>query len=138
MCNQTGYMAWVHGPFPAGYFNDINFFRHKLKQELPAGERVECANEYGGEYSKIDLPNECYVDGDLQKKIKKCVQARHTNLNRQFKTFGCLKQVSRHSSDKHCTVFCAVASIMQISLENGHPLFDLGYESKTIDNKLFM
>ena len=131
-------MAWVHGPFPAGSFNDIKIFRHKLKQELPANERVECDNGYGGEYAKIDLPNECCGDGDLQEKIKTCVRSRHENLNRRFKTFGCLKQVFRHSPDKHCTVFCAVASIVQISLENGPPLFDLGYEYKTIDNKLFM
>ena len=135
LCIQTGLIAWIHGPFPAGRWNDIKVFRYKLKHALPLGERVECDRGYRGEYYKIDLPYECIGNGRLQTRIKDLVRARHENLNRRFKQFGCLKQIFRHPIQKHVAVFSAIAAIVPISLENGHPLFDLGYEYKTIDDK---
>ena len=135
LCIQTGLIAWIHGPFPAGRWNDIKIFRYKLKHTLPPGERVECDNEYKGEFAKIDLPLECLGKDGMQKRIKDLVRARHKNLNRRYKQFGCLKQCFRHPIQKHVVVFSAISAVVQISLENGHPLFDLAHEYKTIDDK---
>ena len=135
LCIQTGYIVWTHGPFPAGLIPDISVLRSKLKYELAPGERVECDRGYCGEFCKIDLPDECCGHGTRQYKTKQIVRARHETVNRRLKQFGCLKQQFRHPISKHSTVCCAVIAIVQISLENGHPLFDIGYEYRTIDDK---
>ena len=135
LCIQKGYIVSTHGPFPAGLMPDVSIFCNKLKYELAHKERVECDRGYRGEFSKIDLPDECCGYGTHQYKLKQIVRARHETVNRRLKQFGCLKQQFRHPIHKYSSVFCAVVAIVQISLENGHPLFDLAHEYKTIDDK---
>ena len=135
LCIQTGYIVWTHGPFLAGLMPDISVFRSKLKYQLAPGERVRCGRVYRGEFCKIELPDECCGYGTHQHRTKQIVRARHETMNRRLKQFGCLKQQFRHPISKHSTVFCAVVAIVQISLENGPPLFDIGYEYQTLDEK---
>ena len=116
---------------------DISVFRSKLKYELAPGERVECDRGYRGEFSKIGLPGECCGHGTHRYKTKQIEHARHETLNRRLKQFGCLKQQFRHPISKHSTLFFAVVTIVQISLQNGHPLFDIMYEYQTIDKNSF-
>jgi hypothetical protein len=41
VCIQTGHIVWIHGPFPAGSWNDLKIFQMKMKALLKPGERVE-------------------------------------------------------------------------------------------------
>ena len=136
LCIQTGHVVWAHGPFPSGTLNDLEIFRFKLKKMLPRGERVECDRGYRGERFKIDTPDECFgAHRVLQYRIKELIRARHETLNGRLKVFGCLTQRFRHPIDKHIHFFCAVLSIVQIGIENGHPLFKIKVNYKTIDEK---
>jgi hypothetical protein len=52
-----------------------------------------------------------------------------SRMHRFVSWFGtepiCLKQVFRHSRDKHHLVFCAVLVIEQIKIQNGQPPFQV-------------
>ena len=52
-----GDISWLHGPFPAGAWPDINIFRHALKNHLDENERVEADDGYLGEApGKVKCP----------------------------------------------------------------------------------
>ena len=48
-------------------------------------------------------------------------------FNKQFKQWGILGQVFCHDIPKHGLVFNVIATITQITIENGEPLFDASY-----------
>lgn len=134
VCIQTGWICWVKGPFPCGAWSDLKIFNNFLKNKLIPDERVECDNGYGG--IRCDTPGK-FAPTREQKQIKKDVRARHETINRKFKQFGCLKQVWRHKLEDHRKVFGAVATITQISIENGeHPYQIHNYH--TVNDLRFM
>jgi hypothetical protein len=49
ICIKTGWIVWIHGPFPCGDWADITIFHHSLKNLLPKGEGIEADDGYGGE-----------------------------------------------------------------------------------------
>jgi len=53
------------------------------------------------------------------------IRSPHKTTNKQFKHFGCMKQVFRHGIDKHAVVFRAVAVIVQLSLLLKEPHFEV-------------
>ena len=46
-------------------------------------------------------------------------RARHENINGKLKNFNCLSDVYRHDRQKHCTIFKAVITIIQIEINEG-------------------
>ena len=51
------------------------------------------------------------------------VPCRQETVNTQFKNWGALKQVYRHSVRSHSAVFHMVAVITQLSINSGEKLF---------------
>ena len=122
ICIKTGHLVWFHGPFPCGAYSDLKIYNLKLKHCLHPGEKVIADQGYKGEYSictKIDAKNESH------KKSMSICRARHETINRRFKCFQCLQQIWRHDRAKHEFVFMAVATIVQIELENSRPPFQV-------------
>ncbi len=60
----------------------------------------------------------------MQGRVRTC----HETLNRQLKTWGILSQVFRHHITMHGDVFRACAVVMQLTIKNGEPLFEVEYE----------
>ncbi len=55
------------------------------------------------------------------------VRACHKTLNGRLKTWGILSQVFRHHITMHGNVFRACAVVMQLTIENREPLFEVEY-----------
>ena len=124
ICIQTGDIVWVYGPFPAGAWPDIKIFRLGLKHELEPKEKVEADKGYRGDLS-IRTP--IYGGSSMYQDQQSAARARHETANRRFKQWNILSRVFRHQLDKHQSVFDAVATITQLSIENGEPLYDVVY-----------
>ena len=56
LCIRTGEIVWIHGPFPAGRWNDIKIFRHAMKYHLDDHEKAEADDGYVGEPMKCLTP----------------------------------------------------------------------------------
>ncbi len=56
------------------------------------------------------------------------VWAQHKMLNGWLKTWGILSQVFGHHITMHADVFRACAVVMQLTIENGEPLFEVEYK----------
>ena len=112
----TGYIVWIHGPFPCGLMPDIRIFRMKLVDMLSAGEKVVADAGYKGEPNVI-IPLHVH-ETEHQHPLAKA-RARHENVNGHFKTWGVLKDAFRHNRNKHVFCFQAVASITQLEIEMG-------------------
>jgi hypothetical protein len=112
----TGYIVWIHGPFPCGLMPDIRIFRMKLADMLFPGEKVVADAGYKGE------PNVCIplhvFETEHQHPLAKA-RARHENVNGRFKTWGVLRDAFRHKRNKHVFCFKAVAAITQLEIETG-------------------
>jgi len=123
---KKGDIVWIHGPFPCGSWPDISIFRCCLKTFLEENERVEVDNGYKGED-----PISCKTPGGISTLIddriieRNRIRARHETVNARLKSFGILNQVYRHSLIDHVDVFSAIAVLVQLSIENGEPLFKL-------------
>ena len=130
---QTGYIVWTNGPFRAGKFADLTIFRAGLKRLLMQnpGEQVEADKAYRGEPALIDVPNEMTGGSRKQRKAKDIVRTRHETCNRRFKQFNCFKQVFRHDLTLHKQCFEAVVVLTQLMIENGHPLFQVRYKTRS-------
>lgn len=122
ICIQSGYIVWIHGPFPCGMMPDIRIFRLKLKDSLLPGEQVVADKGYRGD-PKTCTPEE--AKNEDHKKSMSRSRARHETINGRFKKWGCLKQIWRHDRNKHNLVFKAVATITQLEMENGYPPFQI-------------
>jgi len=120
--------VWVAGPYPAGT-NDITVFRDKLKQEIQdardrsqVNHRLLADRGYRGERDYISTPSS--HDNEPLRDFKGRALSRHETFNGRLKNFDCLQERFRHSFVKHQMCFHAGAVIVQISLENGSPLFE--------------
>ncbi len=56
------------------------------------------------------------------------VRAHHEMLNRPLKNWGILSQVFQHDIMQHGNVFRACAVVMQLTIENDEPLFEVEYK----------
>ena len=121
---MTGYIVWIHGPYPCGAFNDISVFRKCLKHVvlLTPGERVEADKGYRGERGLIDTTDDnCHTRE--QKAMKSLVRSRHETMNARIASFKICDDVFRYNLHKHRHCVQAVTSIVQLIIENGNPLF---------------
>ena len=127
---KTGDIVWIHGPLPAGEYNDVKMFRMALKHQLDDNERVEADRGYEGERPlKAKTPG---LDIDsIYIAMKSDVAARHETVNNRLKMFQCLTQQFRHSFARHASCFRAAAVVLQLSIDYGEPLFQVDYENPT-------
>ena len=124
---RTGDIVWVNGPYACGHCNDINIFRESLVTFLGPGERVEADDGYLGDAPHhIKCPMSC-TNPEESTIMQQRARSRQETVNRRFKSWGILKQVFRHDIPKHAEVMLAVATITQISIENGEKLFQVDY-----------
>jgi len=121
ICIKTGWIVWIHGPFPCGDWPDIKIFRHGIKIFLDENERVEADDGYQGDDPKlIEVPAGIrYQSNDLQKAAAKLARARHETGNNLLKQFGVLKNIFKHELGKHSMCFRACAVLTQLSIELG-------------------
>ena len=54
--------------------------------------------------------------------MEKRVRARHEHCNRRMKQWAILRQEFRHDLTHHESVFCAIAVMTQLCIQNGEPL----------------
>ena len=55
-------------------------------------------------------------------------------MNSRLKNWGCLAQIFRHGRDKHHLVTKAILAIIQISIDNGNPLFQItSYQDSALE-----
>ena len=128
---------WVNGPFEPGMYNDIQMFRLALMTELDEGERVEADDGYIGEAPRhvkcprsISRREECDA-------MSSYVRRRQETINKRFKQFGVLKQIYRHDIRDHGTVFRCVAIVIELSIENGEPLFSVEYQDPYLNDNYY-
>jgi hypothetical protein len=125
----TGNLVWVGGPYPADKWNDLKIFFNELAHCLEPGEHVEADNGYVGPTDKIKCPNnDCNPEENLEMQAR--VRSRHETFNARLKFWGILRQVYRHDILKHSSVFYACAIIMQLTIANEEPLFEVEYGDK--------
>ena len=124
---RTGDIMWFNGPYPAGYYNDMNIFRDSLVSFLGPGERVEADDGYLGDAPHhIKCPMSC-TNPESMKDMQGRARSRQETVNRRFKDWGILKQVFRHELTKHADVMYSVAVITQIAIDNNEKLFQVDY-----------
>ena len=125
---EKGELAWLHGPFPAGYWPDVKIFRHALMQMLDENERVEADDGYIGEApGKVKCPMS-FANPVENLKMQQIVRNRHETVNGRMKNWEILRVMYRHDLSTHGTVFRAIAVITQLAICNGEPLFPVDYK----------
>ena len=125
LCICTGDIVWNIGPCPCGQLVDLNIFQHDLMGELEAGEKVEADLGYQGEIFHMNEDTIFFSESGQQHTY--LVRACHEAVNKRLKEWNCLNSLFWHNLRKHDPVFQAVASIAQLAIENGEPLFDVEY-----------
>lgn len=125
----TQQCVWVSGPYPAGT-NDITVFRASLKGRMQEARdrndvdyRALGDRGYRGERNYISIPSS--HDEEEVRDFKGRALSRHETFNGRLKNFDALQQLFRHSIAKHNQCFRAGVVIVQTSLENGSPLFEV-------------
>ena len=125
ICLQTGEIVWINGPFPCGSYPDRKIARDEgLEDALNVGEMYVADGGYRDGFTRAETPTGLRNEDQWMKGI---ARARHETLNARFKLFGVLRQLFRHSVEKHGIVFGAVANITQIVIEEESPLFQIQY-----------
>lgn len=127
---MSGEIAWINGPFQAGEYSDLRIFREGgLQSAIDFGERVEADDGYRGDPTTLRVPADVLTrQNEEADKMQKKVQGRHETVNARMKKFSILKDRYRHDITQHGYVFRAVAVLVQISLQNGDPLYNVEYE----------
>lgn len=118
---ETGDIAWVNGPFPAGSCIDLTIFRSSLKGSLDRDERVIADKGY--------RDSSCYTPpgfDDPNRKLCADLRARHETVNKRFKQFRVLLSRFRHDKALHSYCFHAVANVTQLVMDT-EPLFFVPY-----------
>jgi DDE superfamily endonuclease len=126
----SGDIVWIHGPFPCGHWPDIKIFRHALIYELEEGEKVEADKGYRGEAEHASVPDCNVFLSQVGRRQKALARSRHETVNKRLKQWHCLHDTFRHDLTKHGSIFRAVAVIVQVTIENGEPLFAVDYNDR--------
>lgn len=115
-----GDIVWVHGPFPCRSYPDIKIFRLRMKHRLPFNEVVVADVGYNDE--KCMSKQDCEAN---KEELHSTIRARHESANGRLKNFAVLQSKFRHKLSLHSICFHAVANVVQITIESGHPLFKI-------------
>lgn len=121
VCIRTGDIVWIHGPFPAGDWPDINIFRHGIKHYLLDGECVEADDGYIGEDPRlVRAPKGIrYMEDKWWYNKRGAARRRHETINQRIKVYGVLTNRFRHEYGKHSMCFRACAVLTQLSFDFG-------------------
>ena len=113
----------ISGPHQGGH-SDLVIFRKEdgLKSKIPDHCTAIGDKGYIGD-EKVSINNR--YDSEAVKQFKKHARAGHEALNGRLKEFAILSKRFRHKIDKHKIAFEAVCVIVQYSMENGKPLFEV-------------
>ena len=130
ICIKTGWIVWFNGPYEPGLYNDLQIFRESFKTFLDKGERIEADDGYIGDAPRFVKCPKCFANPTEKEAMQKRVRSRHETVNKRFKNWGILNQVFRHDITNHGLVFSAIATITQLQIENGEPLFQVSYSDK--------
>ena len=122
ICIATGWIVAYNGPFECGSWSDLKIFRSRLKSLLGFGERVVADRGYRGD-SRVCHPDSAKSDEHADQ--MNTARARHETINGRLKAWKSMKQIFRHSRDKHHLVFRAVLVIEQLKIMNGRPPFQV-------------
>jgi hypothetical protein len=124
-----GDIVWLNGPFPCGACNNLTILQYGgLKDALEEGERVEADDGYAALDPEFVKTRSSPFHPEEYKAVWNKVRARQEIVNKRFKQWGVIREVFCHDIMKHHMCFQAVAVLMQLSIENGEPLFQIkGY-----------
>ena len=134
ICIQTGVVVWIHGPFACGAFPDITIFRDSTLSFLDTAEQVEADDGYVGESPRHVKCPKRFTNPPEAEAMQNRVRSRQETVNKRFKQWGLLKQTCRHLLLDHGDVFRACASLSQLSINWGEPLFSCGYKDLPFNN----
>jgi hypothetical protein len=109
----TGWIVWVHGPFPAGEWTDARIVRDALVGYLCSDEQFVADSGYRGCDGAL-TPTGLSTPRDKQ---MAAFRARHETVNRRLKEFRCISAKSRHPPEKHGLMFLAVANLVNLKLK---------------------
>jgi hypothetical protein len=124
LCIQTGWIVWVHGPYPCGSHPDLKIARMGVFTQLNEGEMVVADGGYRDGRVFADTPTGM---NNADQRMKSIVRARHETVNGRIKNFRILKDIYRSNLDDHGLVFKACAVIIQIAIQTDEPLFEVVY-----------
>jgi len=119
ICIQTGWIVWINGPYPPGFWPDLSISRDGLNQALDRGEKFLADGGYADSHGWSFTPTGYNTREEYMKAV---LRARHETVNSKFKVFGAMKQQFRHHRSKHGACFGAIANIVQarLMLEKGN------------------
>jgi len=128
ICIQTGWIVWIHGPFPPGCWPDIKIAWQSIHDELDPGEMYVADGGYRdkkGGFSKTPngLNNE-------DQRMKRRARVRHENVNCLFKNFTILERRYRHRKICHGIVFRACANHVQAGIQLEGTVHQVEYSNK--------
>lgn len=114
------HIVWANGPYPCGDWPDIKIARDSFVERLDANEKAFADLGYcDNKYFLIPKPAD-----RLFNKNHKLIMSRHETVNGRIKNFHVMSDRFRHATYLHGRCFYAVLNIVQLSIENGEPLFD--------------
>lgn len=117
----TGWIVWVHGPFPCGQFSDISVYRLGMRDALSAGESVIA----DGGYKDSTCEKHPKETDPIHEQYHCVARARHETCNRRFKQSKVLGERFRHDLSRHSSCFHAVVNLTQLSILYGHSFFEV-------------
>jgi hypothetical protein len=122
-----GGLVWIQGPYPAGKYTDIKIFYKVLHHFLDPGERVKADEGYVGHPDKMKCPQNVGTPVEkwaMQGRVRAC----HETLKGRLKNWGdpLPGLPPRHHATRHVFQECAV--VMQLTIRNGEPLFEVEYK----------
>jgi hypothetical protein len=126
VCIQTGWIVWIHGPFPPGKFPDIKIARKSIHHELDVGEKYLADGGYRDGVAGLAVTPTGLNNEDQRMKAR--ARARHENVNRLFKNFAILERRYRHTKSKHGRVFRAVSHLVQASIRFEYTVHQVEYD----------
>ncbi len=124
LCIQTGWIVWVNGPFPCGRYPDLRIAREKIMSKISPGEKILADGGYRDGQVIMETPTGL---NNSDQRMKQLARARHETVNCRFKIFSILRKLYRHKLNTHVSVFHSIATITQLAIEAGEPLFQLEY-----------
>jgi hypothetical protein len=127
VCIMTGWIVWVHGPFPCGAWPDLRIARSALHDSLLADEMYIADGGYADGNGYGRTPNGLH---DFEQRQYATVRAKHETRNSLFKKFGCMEEEWRHPREKHGMAFRAVAHLVQMGIMNDEFKWDLDYNEE--------
>ena len=125
VCIQTGWIVWINGPFPAGFWPDINIARDGVCRALAPDEMFLADSTYSDGHGWAVTPT---GEENHDEWMKGKARDRHEDINSLLKQFRILKDCFRHHRTMHGRVFTAVANIVQAKLQLENPTFQVNYD----------